>query len=215
MKILMAILALIVIAAVAVVSYRGQFPSSPPIAQQASTPVTETFEPPTPFSSDSSLKFEVMRERALTPYRLRPDRRVLLAVTEIRRLAGSRDSAVTAQFAGGRWIVRCGTREIGRLSELPDFPEMLDMITEVARSQAWTRGWSDNGGPERADLQRALDRLDALAALREADRAWSAGARDAALFRHAALAYGLLALETPDWAGLEDLIAARGLATRA
>lgn len=215
MKILMAILALIVIAAVAVVSYRGQFPSSPPIAQQASAPVTETFEPPTPFSSDSSLKFEVMRERALTPYRLRPDRRVLLAVTEIRRLAGSRDSAVTAQFAGGRWTVRCGTREIGRLSELPDFPEMLDMITEVARSQAWTRGWSDNGGPERADLERALDRLDALAALREADRAWSAGARDAALFRHAALAYGLLALETPDWAGLEDPIAARGLAALA
>ena len=215
MKLFMAILAFIVIAAVAVVSYRGQFPNTTPIAQQASTPVTENYERPTPFSADSNLKFEVMRDRALTPYRLRPDRRLLLAVTEIRRLAGARDSAITVQYAASHWSVRCGSQEIGRLSELPDFPEMLDLITEVARAQAWTRGWSDNAGPDRPGLQRALDRVDAPAALREADQAWGAGSRDAALFRDAAHAYALLTLETPNWAGMADPIAARGLAALA
>src|SRR5262249_38278480 len=76
-------------------------------------------------------------------------------------------------------------------------------------------GWSENTGPDRADLTRALDRLDASSALREADRAWAAGARDAALFRDAAHAYALLALETPDWAGLSDGVAARALASLA
>ena len=179
MKLRTALLGLFVITAVAVVALRQQLPSPWKVeARSTSTPVTESFEPPVPFSADSSIRFEVMRERALTPYRLRPDRRLALAVNEIRRLAGVRDSAVTATFAAGRWTFRCGTQELGKLSELPDFDDMLALLTEVARKQAWARGWSDNSGPERADLQHALDRVDAGAALREADRAWAAGAGD-------------------------------------
>ena len=123
--------------------------------------------------------------------------------------------ALSIRFAAGRWTLRCGSQEVGSLAEQPDLPEMLDVLTEWARAQAWARGWSDNGGPERAELRRALDRLDAPAALREADRAWTAGSRDAALFRDAAHACALLALETPEWDGRSDLIAARGLATLA
>lgn len=216
MKLRTALVAILVVGAVAAVALRGQLPSSWNITtRQASTPVTETFDAPTPFASDSSLKFEALRDRALTPYRLRPDRRLLLAIAEVRRLAGVRDSAVTAQFAAGHWTVRCGSREVGVLSELPDFPEMLDVVTELARAQAWARGWADNGGPERLEVARALDRLDAPSALREADRAWTAGSRDAALFRDVAHAYGLLLMETPNWAGGADPIAARALASLA
>jgi hypothetical protein len=214
MKLRVAILVVFVLGTVGVLMYHG-LPRTPRMGEARRTSVTEP-EPEidlvTPFPADSGLKLSVLRERVLTPYRLRPDRRWLLAVSEIGRLAGAPDSAVTAEFAAGRWTLRCGSQELGRISERPDFPEVLELLTEWARAQAWRRGWSDNSGPERPELGRALDCLDAPAALREADRAWAAGARDAPLFRGAARAYAMLVLATPDWAGMTDLIAARSLA---
>ncbi len=216
MKLRMALLTILVVGVVAGLTLRHQPPSSRSIAARTVSVSSSDSSPAlVPPARDSALKLEVLRDRALMPYRLRPDRRVILALVEIRRLAGTRDSAVTAQFAAGRWILRCGGRELGRVSELPDFPELLDLLTEQARTQAWARGWSDNGGPERPDVTRALDRLDAPAAMREVDRAWASGGRDAALFRDAAHGAALLALETPDWARQSDAIAARSLAALA
>ena len=214
MKLRLALVALIVVAAAAVVVFRSPIRSVPTARSVAAT-APESVATPIAIPVDSGLTFQALRDRAIAPYRLRPDRRWILAITEIRRLAGVRDSALSIQFAAGRWTLRCGSQEVGSLAEQPDLPEMLDVLTEWARAQAWARGWSDNGGPERAELRRALDRLDAPAALREADRAWTAGSRDAALFRDAAHACALLALETPEWDGRSDLIAARGLATLA
>src|SRR5438309_1709506 len=168
-----------------------------------------------PLSRDSSLRLDALRERVLAPYRLRPDRRLLLAIAEIRRLAGASDSAVTAEFGAGRWRLFCGTQSVGELSELPDFQESLELLAEWARKQAWPKGWADDSGPDRSDLVRALDRLDAPSALREADRAWAGGARDAALFRSASRAYSMLALETPEGGEVADAIVARSLATLA
>jgi hypothetical protein len=165
-----------------------------------------------PSPADSNLTLAVVRERALRPYRLRPDARFMLAIREVRRLTGVPDSIVTSQFTGGRWTVRCGSQEVGSLSELPEFEELLEVLTDWARHHAWQRGWSEAGGPQRRDLQWALDRLDAEGALREADRAWAKGARDAVLFRYAARAYGLWSLATPDRVGTTDPIGARGLA---
>jgi hypothetical protein len=216
MKLRLALVALLILAVAGGVIYLSRPPSSSSVAARSvSATAPEPVATPIAFPVDSNLKFEVLRDRVLTPYRLRPDRRMVLAIAEIRRLARVPDSTVSVQFATGGWSVRCGSRELGKLSELPDFAEMLDMLTEWARTQAWARGWSGNTGPDRPDLVRALDKLDAPAALREADRAWTAGSRDAALFRDAAHAYALLALETPDWAGSADAIAARALATLA
>lgn len=173
---------------------------------------TETF---TPLPRDSAQQFGYVREQALAPYRLRPDHRLALAVAEVRRLAGAPDSAVTTTFAAGRWTLRSGGEEVGKLSELPDFPEMLDLLTEWARKHAWARGWSESPTPAPPDLLRALDRLDAPGALREADRAWAAGARDAALFRAVSRAYAMLGLETPGHGAMADHIAARSFAALA
>jgi tetratricopeptide (TPR) repeat protein len=213
MKLRLAMLAILVTAVAALIIHslrRDDWMAGARYASKSEPPgATEVF---TPLPRDSGVTFQVLRERVLAPYRLRPDRRLRLAVAEIRRLTGAADSAVTAQFTAGQWTVVCGSQEVGKLSELPDFSEMLELLTEWARRQAWTKGWAENSGPERPELVRALDRLDAPAALREADRAWAAGSRDAALFRHAARAYGLLALETPG-GGTADVIAARSLAT--
>ena len=76
MKLLSALLGLFIIAAVFVVSQRGLAPPSSKVAAgHVSATEPEANEAPTPFPSDTSLKFEVLRERVLTPYRLRPDRR--------------------------------------------------------------------------------------------------------------------------------------------
>src|SRR5262245_44776846 len=213
MKLRLALVALVVLAAAAVVVFRSPL-RSVPAARTVTATAPESIATPIAIPVDSGLTFQALRDRALAPYRLRPDRRWILAITEIRRIAGVPDSVLTVQFSG-KWTLRCGSQEVGSLPEQPDLPEMLDVLTDWARTQAWARGWSDNGGPQRAELTRALDRLDAPAALREADRAWAAGSRDAALFRDAAHAYALLALETPEWDGRSDLIAARGLATLA
>src|SRR6185437_14504443 len=76
-----------------------------------------------PAASDTSLKFSVLREHMLAPYRLRPDR----------RLAGVADSTVTARYVGDRWHIACGEQELGTVPELPDFPDMLELSTECAR----------------------------------------------------------------------------------
>ena len=209
-----AILALLVISVAGLLVFRSLPKSSlSDAARTTGAMVSEAIQRSAP--ADTSLKFEVLRERVLTPYRLPLERRLLLAVTEVRRLAGAPDSAVAAHFAAGRWVLRCGTQDVGTLSELPDFPEMLDLLTEWARKQAWAKNWADNTASEHPELARALDRLDAPAALREADRAWASGSRDAGLFRSAARSYAMLALETPDWGGMPDLIVARSLATLA
>src|SRR5258706_3537672 len=143
MKIRFALLA-ILIAGIAVVLVRS-LPTMDWMGETRHASTSEPAQSTAPFTSpprDSTLKFEILRERMLSPYRLRPDRRLLLALTQIRRLAGAPDSALTVQFAAGRWTVLCGLEEVGKLSELPDFPEMLDLLTEWARKQAWKEGWA-------------------------------------------------------------------------
>src|SRR5262245_4114629 len=172
MKLRVAILVVIVATAAAVLMRHGQRQSQTGESQLTSAAVpTEGVDEITSLPVESGLDLSALREQVLAPYRLRPDRRLTLAVAEIRHLAGVPDSAVTLQFASGQWTVRCGSQEVGKISELSDFPEMLELLTEWARAQAWARSWSDNAGPDRPDLIRALDRLDAPAALREADRA--------------------------------------------
>src|SRR5262249_51149626 len=133
----------------------------------------------------------------------------------VRRLAGAPDSIVSARFESGRWVVACGTQTVGTLSEMPDFPELLSVLTDWARTQAWAQKWDNAGGPRRLHLQFALDPLAPRAALAEADKAWGKGARDAVLFRYATRAYTLWALETPDQVKLSERIEARALATLA
>jgi tetratricopeptide (TPR) repeat protein len=182
-------------------------------AQVARMPVaTDAYSP---FHGDTSFTLDALRDRALTAYRLGPDTRFLGAIAEARRLAGLPDSAVTARFSAGRWTVTCGSQTVGSFSELPDFAELMPILTDWARTLAWSKGWADPVGPKRAVIQIQLDRLDAKGALHEADRAWAGGMRDAGLFRDASRAFTLWLLETPTPIDLSEGIAARGLATLA
>ena len=66
--------------------------------------------------------------------RVVPDRRVLMAISDISELAGG--SRVTPEIAFGDriWIVRAGGKQIGTLPEMPAFADALTLLTDYARS---------------------------------------------------------------------------------
>src|SRR5438067_2111577 len=82
--------------------------------------------PPHPFDRRGAL------DNAL---RLRPDRRFLLAAQE---LAGA---DVATRFSEGQWIVSVGSRDVARVAELPDFPELLKALPPLAK--VWGAGAGD------------------------------------------------------------------------
>src|SRR5262245_34771214 len=116
MKLRLALVALIVLAAAAVLVFRSPL-RSVPTAQSVTATAPESIATPIAIPVDSGLNFQALRDRALAPYRLRPDRRWILAITEIRRIAGVPDSVLAMQFADGRWTLHCGSQEVGSLTE--------------------------------------------------------------------------------------------------
>ncbi len=66
-------------------------------------------------------------------YRLRPDRRLLLAVAEIQRLrTGVAPAPVEAELQDGRWRILSGSDEVGVLSEFPTFEEATGLLASWA-----------------------------------------------------------------------------------
>jgi tetratricopeptide (TPR) repeat protein len=66
-------------------------------------------------------------------YRLRPDRRLLAAVTEIRRLRTSAaPEPAKAEFQNGKWKILSGHDEAGTLAEFPSFEEATDLLARWA-----------------------------------------------------------------------------------
>src|SRR5437763_1975665 len=65
-------------------------------------------------------------------YRLRPDRRFLLAVSDVLALNTGRREPVEIDFTNGRWIVRCDEREAGTLPDIPTFADGMSLLTTWA-----------------------------------------------------------------------------------
>ncbi len=76
-----------------------------------------------------------MRDALHAAYRLKPDKRFLLAVEEIHHfLSGQAPQQVTADFQNNRWTVRYGATEVATLPEFPDFPDALNLLTHWAQA---------------------------------------------------------------------------------
>jgi tetratricopeptide (TPR) repeat protein len=151
-----------------------------------------------------------MRAAYHTSYRLRPDRRFLLAVEEVARLFGrdTSPSRASAEFLDGRWRIRLGNTEVGNLPELPDFPDFLTALKAWAKTASRdTR--AAGGGP--APSTSAPNRWDTLGDL---DRQWKEQP-SAAILRSAAAQLSWLALESLDKLEIADVIPARALAALA
>src|ERR1044072_5733346 len=152
-----------------------------------------------------------LRDRLLRPYRLNPDRRFLLALTAVDRMAGVTDSiAAGAEFRDGQWGIACNGREVGSLSELPDFAELDSVLTAWAGVQLSEHPLqlSAPGGRLPA-VESALAKLDPLWAVGPAGGRWRGGARSRDVRRRPAEPLPWLGLEPTDQVGGADQVAAR------
>src|SRR5207253_6564203 len=90
--------------------------------------------------------------------RLRPDRRFLLAAQE---LAGA---DVATRFSEGQWVLSVGNRDVARVAELPDFPELLKALAPLAKE--WVAAAKVSGKAPRVRSLRG--QKEAFGAVREA-----------------------------------------------
>ncbi|HYV67384.1 MAG TPA: hypothetical protein VE964_14165, partial [Myxococcales bacterium] len=157
--------------------------------QRAAQAQTERFLERTA-EEPSTLPFNPQKRRALLAgvYRLRPDRRFLLAFEAIARLTGAPEEPVSPVFREGAWVLQAGKQELGRVPELPGFGDLFARLVAFARQRLpEARGatpatagpalvWVDEA---RAELPRALARWrsgrsrDALAPAARASAALS------------------------------------------
>ena len=134
--------------------------------------------------------------------RLRPDRRFLLAARE---LAGAE---VAARFSDRRWIFSLGEREIGRVTELPDFAELMNALAPLARE--WVATAKVTGKAPR--IRAVRGHKEAFAAIREAQTRWSRGDHGAAVLHDAASAAAALMLQVPRAFDADDHLDAHAIA---
>ena len=149
------------------------------------------------------------REQLRSAYRLHPDARFLLALGEVDRLAGAlpapEGKAASAEFVGGRWILRFGDGSTGSVPELPDFPDLFALLVAHAKAvlPRVASGSPRSTSGRDAFLMPALHQ-DIDAAERSLEKGDSYG--------DAARCFARLAFQMPDRLALAPLIPARALA---
>ncbi len=162
---------------------------------------------------------ESMRAALTGTYRLRPDRRFLLAVATIHHLlTGWPRETATVEFRDDKWQVRYANAEVGALPALPDFPDLMAVLSDWARrvhAIASPPLAPADSGPRSTEFDAQINRLavpELIAALRQMDRHWAAGRRDPALFLPATRALVLLSAQSLDRLAMGDAVPAQALA---
>lgn len=179
-----------------------------------------TVYPPSPVLS---VPPEKMRLALAESYRLRPDKRFLLAVTDIHSfLSGQPKEDAAVEFQRDHWVVRYKNLEVGTLPEFAEFSDLLDVLSSWAKSlnrQFPVRLVKEEpADPSFADLERQLDRFlspHLAAAARQVDTLWNAGKRHPALLKAGTRALVSLSLQGLDRLETSDQLPAKALAVLA
>ena len=155
-----------------------------------------------------------LRNRMTDPFRLRPDLRFMRALDLVDAMLGAPDSVAAGwAFSDGRWRITCDGRDVGTLSEMPDYAELDSLLLEWARVRLAERRNAVGASPARsAKADASLQKLDALWAVRDVDQHWRAGEHGVGLLGQAADGLTWLALETVDRVGAGDPVTARAFA---
>jgi len=107
-------------------------------------PVSEDFSPtvttqpssiPTNLISVLNVPPHMMRAAMQDAYRLRPDKRFLLAVAEVHHfLSGQEKLETTVEFQQNQWAIRYKATGVGVLPEFPDFPQTIKLLSDWVRA---------------------------------------------------------------------------------
>lgn len=160
-----------------------------------------------------------MRWALAEAYRLRPDRRFLLAVADVHHLMTSQPRATAAvEFREGRWHVSYRDVSVGTLPPFPNFPDLTAVLSNWVQrlnGQFPLPLASDASAPLPGEIENQISGFAApnlVAALRQVDRLWNAGKRQPALLASATRALVLLSLQSLDRVQMGDTVPAKGLA---
>jgi hypothetical protein len=154
-------------------------------------------------------QFKAAYEQA---YRLGPDRRILLALSNLEHLlTGQPRTAVEARFQDGKWLLLSNGTELGSLPEFPDFTHAIALLEARARKLGLDKLNLSADKGEAAQLPLPLGRAT-LEELRRLDKDWSAGKRSASTLHQGARALAMLSFQLVDLTETADAVPARALA---
>jgi len=182
-------------------------------ASQPSKPAQPADKIPNPVLT---CKPEDLRTAYQNAYRLAPDRRFIIAISEIRKCFPSRkEENVQTEFTNGNWRISYGKEEIGKVPEFPDFPDFLSVLT------AWAKQLNDNDPIKLANTKEGesleLESRELsltprpIKILMKADELW-AKQKDPAILAAAARASTYLAFQAYDPLDFSDFVSGRALA---
>jgi hypothetical protein len=146
-------------------------------------------------------------------YRVRPDRRFLLAVADIQELKSGRRVPVRLDFSGRRWQIQCGDRNVGELPEIPDFSDGLQLLTAWAATLPSPTGSQTISAATLQSMDSEVAAFGAPSLFRAMQRIKVRNASpDLPALRTLSRAMTLLNLQVIDRMGLADPVRARALA---
>lgn len=166
---------------------------------------------------------ESFYEKAFKPledaYRLKPDQRVLLAVSYIHHFFSKKDIVpVVFEFSNRKWLIRYKDMEVGVLPELFDSPDFINLL------QGWVKQLhqhypvnltSDLSEDTLKEIDGQIEEFWAphLAnAVHKIDKLWDSGQHNPALLYSATRAMVLLAFQGYDRLEIADQVPAKALA---
>ena len=159
-----------------------------------------------------------MREVVTAAFRLKPDRRFLLAAAELEGLVrGGPTKLAAAEFADGSWQLTVDGKPVGTLPLLPAFRDVDTVLTRWARELLERTPLESGRPPDQPALDSIATALDgffapsAAAALQRIDIAWNR-ARSPELVPLAARGLVALALQAQDALEIGDTLPAKAFA---
>ena len=173
------------------------------VTNEASQPAAEKL-PLNPFERRAALD---------AAHRLKPDRRILLAVEAVQRffVAGAPGPATAVQ-EGGRWRIRLGPADVGTLRDLQDFQQALSLVEAFARQLAGEHPATARAAAAEASPGPPFDwEPEAIVSHRDAQARWLKGEHSPELARRACRALASLAFQEVDTLGVGDRLPAQAL----
>ncbi len=160
------------------------------------------------------------REKMRGNYRLKPDRRFLLAIADVAQIINNlAPQEVDCNFKTGRWHINYAGSDVGTLSELPGFKEQFDLLVDWGgKLQSRSRfDWISNVKPDHEAIETKIKMFAPIHLLAASELANSTLAKERNLdtVKLSAHALSRLHFETLDRMEVTDPLCARALSMMA
>ncbi|HJZ12674.1 MAG TPA: hypothetical protein VJ521_11015, partial [Acidobacteriota bacterium] len=182
-----------------------------PKKTEAPAPMVKPFSYSSPVLEVSGSQ---MREAYRSAYRLKPDRRFLTAVAEIRHLITREPrKSVEARFSGDHWTILHAGEQLGQVSEFPDYSEFKPLLSTWASRLIKSSNFrlSNDNPPATTSIESFLT-PESIPDLRKIDQTWNEGKLTSDSMRQASRHLIHLMLQHLDRLEMADVLAARSLA---